>query len=382
MRETILVRRQRHRWLLALSITLMTPLTAGCSGGAYLKAADSFASAASTSATTLEGAADFNHRLCARRARLDYLQNRLMGTNTADRKQAGQRLYWDEWFATFRPGVNGPTWDEQCKATQNSDALLAKALTALSAYASALAKVTGEDYSGADIGSLVSDVDSLAAAIPGAPSAATSALKALGGSSTAPGPVGQLGGALKQAYAAKQVKDIAKNAHPAVHTILVTIGRYLDAESAVESQWEHETRVFLNSLDTRLTDTNAAPSSPRLDDIVDKPGEHPAKAGRSTLGAAAPPPVPPPVASGLLRPDPIQLLEFVQFAETTMKDVEATGANMGAILDTLKNLAQAEQSLVNANGNDNEVSALLGFVAQILGDVATVQNAIKGGRSQ
>ncbi|HUE25331.1 MAG TPA: hypothetical protein VMP89_01040, partial [Solirubrobacteraceae bacterium] len=100
-----------------------------------------------------------------------------------------------------------------------SDALFEKSLAALSAYAKALSTVAAEDYSGTDIGQLTTDVSGLIGAIPDAPGGVVAGIKALGGSSSDPGPVGRLAGTLKQHYASKHIKELVNDAHPSVTVI-------------------------------------------------------------------------------------------------------------------------------------------------------------------
>jgi hypothetical protein len=356
---------------------VLVPLLGGCapSPSPYLKAADSFASAASAASSTIEGAVGLNHTLCHRRAHLDYLQNRLMGTATID----GAPVFAETWLTKHTIGSKGPTWDQECKATQKSDEAFEKALAALSAYADALDKVATDDFSGSDIGQLVSDVDTVVAAIPVVPGSAASILKKLGGSSDAPGPVGQLAGALKQAYAAKKVRAIVTNAHPAVQAILALLASYVAAEGNVEAQWEHETAIFLDSLDLRLpVSRDAAPPPPAT---VAAPAAASEKQGKAAAPATPAAPVGEHPSLGLQRPEAAAMMALVTFTGATMEKVEATRTKQQALAGTLDSLARAETALASAD-EDKNLPAVLGYVAQLRADVAAAKNAIANGGDQ
>jgi len=324
-------------------VSLLTLLTVGC-GDAYLKASQTFATAASASATTLADAPDFNHTLCSRRTQINYLKNRLEGTNTGDGALSGARIYWSQWAGAYKHSGD-VEWQTHCKATQASDAVFNKALTALGAYADALATVAGEDYSGKDIGSLVTDIDGLAASIPNLPGVAATAIKPLGGSADAPGPIGQLAGALKTSYSKRRVRDIVKQADPAIKVILTVLTTYLAAIALEETQWESDTRELIDLFDVSLRA---------------EPGSSP------------------------VRPEAVALMELTKFAEHRTHEIETTRAAQAATSAALQSLSAAEDALVKANGDNNSpnLPTVLGLAAQVLGDVAAVRVAIQGGAAQ
>lgn len=385
----------RMGWTGLLAVSLGA---AGCGGAPYVDAAGKFGTAASTSTTTLAGVENFGHQVCARRARLDYLQNRLMGTNSADGTLDGHPLYWKDWASkhTFpnpdNSDKNPPlvTWSDQCKMWQGTDAVFEKVIAALSAYAQALSTVAGEDYTGTDVGQLTTDVSGLVGAIPSLPSGATAGIKALGGSSTDAGPLGKLAGVLKQHYAAKHVAQLVNDAHPSMTILLAYLGGYADAVSKEEAQWEHEAIVFVSSLDESLVPAAARKDATAPPATVERPAEKPpSPAGKGVKSkplvevVVSPPPTVPPPSTGedLVRPNAIHLADLVRFAEDVQRDIDGGRTQQDAIVDALKKLTQAETALAQAKGNDDapEVKQVLGLVVQVLADVAAVKAAIQQG---
>jgi hypothetical protein len=337
---------------------------------------------------------DFNHHLCIQRSEIDFLQHRLEGTNTADGHKAVSAadptlVTFNEWFTGFKPkigeGQYGASWKDTCKSMQASDVIFGKLLTALSAYASALAAVANDDYSGTNIGNLVADLNSLVGSIPGAPTAATAALGALGSSQGQPGPIGQLGGALEQHYAAHKVQDIVKNADPSVTKILAGIGTYLAAVGTDEAQWETDTRTLIDSIEHRL---DGPPAPPVIATAPTKESEPPVKPQKSKPAKeVVPPPPPPPVAAPATAPppstSPVALMEFYQFARQSSRTMAATKKKLGAMSDAVQQLEQAEQALSAANGsNSPSLATVLGTISTVLSDIAAVQSAIAGGATQ
>jgi hypothetical protein len=375
--------------LLAASVGL-----SGC-GSPYLKAAGKFADTAATTTATLQGVVDFNHTLCKKRAQIDYLQHRLMGNNTVDGRlpPLSPMLYWGDWYRQFKPAA-GNTWSDHCKATQVSDALVNKAISALGDYAAALKTVAGDDYSGKNIGALVSDVSALVGQIPGAPTEATNAVKALGPGSADAGPIGKLGGALKQAYAAKQVKEIVNSSGEPVKAILKSLNDYLTAVDKEETQWENDTTDALSTID-QLMDEKPAASAPEHVAAPAPASEPPTRPEKGKPGrAAALPPAPPAPAAAApapasaarppLRINPLHTLEFYRIADRWTQTLDATQTKQGALADALQKLTAAHDKLVAAQGKDEapELTDVLGLIGEVLNDIAAVQTAMKGGASQ
>jgi hypothetical protein len=374
----------------------------------YFKAAGDFADGINASADTMRSAVDLNHQLCSQRAQVDYLQHRLLGTNTVDgsRVPDSPPIYWADFYDRYRtkegkgPNGVGLTWSEHCEATRVADEVVNKAIGALSAYANALKSVSGADFSGASIGSTVSDLDTLMKAIPGISTPVLDAVKGLGSaSSTDPGPIGRLAGAIAQHYSAQKVNDVVHNADPAVKTIIGVLKAYLKAVDVEEKQWDEDTRLALNMIDQKLSEkyadavaakpvTSIEPAVASGEKLAEKStakgsSGKPAKEGEALR--TAPPSSAPPVAPPALGDNPLNVLQFYQVAQRWTDNLDATKARVSALADALDKLGQAEQSLVDANGTDDklaEIQSVVGLVAQILSDVAAVKSAIHPGASQ
>jgi hypothetical protein len=341
----------------------------------YLDAAGKFATATSDSTATLQGAVDLHHRLCERRARLDYLQHRLEGTNTVDGHPDGAVVYWDRWPSTFKPSGGGQTWDATCAASKDADEVLRKLLAILSAYADAMATVSGEDYAGADVGGLVNSAEATIAKLPGDAKSAAAVLKALGKTADGqPGPIGSLAGALKKSYAAKHVAELVAATDPAVTVLLSGIDRYLTAVALEEGQWEHDTRKLLDSLDRSLPAPGEMRSAARI--ANGRAEEPPTKAALSEATA--------PAKGRLVRPDPVDVIEFMHSADRALASAENTRALQQSLQDAVSALQQAEAALVRANGNSRSpsVGTVLGLITEVLGDIAAAKAAINQGATQ
>jgi hypothetical protein len=405
---------QRHRrfGLFVSTVGLSGLGFLACGGSAYLTAAGTFASAAASSTPTMQSAVDFNHALCAQRAQLAFLQHRLEGTNTTDGLKAmyaddSRLVSWGDWSSRYAPqlpdGGAGPTWTTVCSSMQASDAIVTQLLAALSAYASALKTVASADYSGADIGGLVTNIEGAVAAIPGAPTPATGALKALGSSGGQPGPIGQLGGVIKQAYAAGKVKEIVKEADPSVTKILEAIQTYLGAVGLEETQWENDGSQMLDSLGRKglvlpvvaaptpatppPTTANASPPG----DSVSKAPAHPVKSAKGKGAEEAPVPTQAPAPPASIAPprpaldtNAAEQVVFFEFARRWSRTVEATQTKQKAMVDAVQKLEAAQKALVKADGANDapDLVTVLGTVTQVLSDIAAVQSAIQKGAAQ
>lgn len=311
----------RSPWVCA-----MLALT-GCACGQYLTTAGKFASAAETSTGTLQGAFQFNSNICMRRTQLDYFKHRLQGANTVDGLKVtptNPAIYSNEWSTRFSKG----TWQRLCEDMQTNDALLQNGLSALLAYATALNTVANVDYSGKNITTLITSTQTLATSAPIVSSQATAAIGALSG------PVGQLGGVLVKTYAAGKVKELVRDADASVNAILGILAHYLEAVEGNEDQLETETRYLLHDLDLKVT------------------------AG-----------------------EPIQMIEFYEFADRLIRDTKATHAKQAGLAGALSALQQAEQALAKANGSNSSpsLSVVLEFVSTVLSDVAAVAAATQQG---
>jgi hypothetical protein len=219
-----------------------------------------------------------------------------------------------------------------------------RAIGALAAYGDALRTVAEADYSGRDLGSLATDAGSLAEAVPSAPASVASLAKALGGDS---GPVARLAQALKQGYAKHEVARIVAQAHEPVTGILGALRRYLIAVGREEAEWEKETQKALGTVDAVLAERYAG--------------------GRVSREENA-----------------LQALELADIAQRWTNELDSTRRQSAALFDAVEKLGAAEEVLRRADGDDRspEIPALLGLVAEVLGDVAAVRNAVRcGGRS-
>jgi hypothetical protein len=377
---------------ITLGLAAISLALCGCPHTEYLDAAGKFASATSTSSATLAGAVSLNHQLCRRRAELDYLQHRIEGSNYIDNKF----VYWVDFYHTFKL-AGGPTWKDQCKTMELGDAAMSNALSALNAYASALGVVAGNDFSGTDIGQLVTDSGTLVAAVPAVPGKVGPVVKSLGATSTSPGPIGQLAGVLKRTYAAGKVADIVKDSDASVKELLAVISGYVKAVGEEQSQWSEETAQIVDEFDALLPEravpppaTSAPPAPPAPPPKAPPPAalKTPEPASEVTKGkaraVAAVPAVPAAAAqtdATPKRPNPTDLIDLYRFAEEWKREVAKTRTQQKALADACQKLDQAEQALVQANGSNSAPSlgTVLTLVGELLSDVAAVQSALQGG---
>jgi hypothetical protein len=255
-------------------------------------------------------------------------------------------------------------------------------VAAIAAYAQALQAVAEANYSGTTVGSLLDDVNALATATPGTPAAVTGAIGVLGPTSSGPGAIGQLVGAIEQSYTAHDVKTLIKDTDYSFKVIVDWTSSYLAAVNAEESDLETDTLALFDDLEiamaagsSALIPVAAAPGTP------EKPIDSANKAPKSKNVAEPPAAQPPQPVRGK---DPVALMEFYRFAQWSTQTMALTKEKQSALTDALQKLSQAEDALAKAGGQDDSPSlkTTLGLVSQVLGDIAAVKGAIQGGATQ
>jgi len=312
-------------------------LLAGCNDlSPYLKASGDYAKALDGSVSTLRSMKDYNSQMCQQRMQYDYLFHRII-----DKKSGTTNAYWADYSKKFMYEVtlsNGKkvkqNWDTHCKQVQISDDIVNKALSGLSAYASALNTIAARDYSGANIKPLADDTITLASKL-NAPSKITDIATAL------TMPLQQLAGALMMNYAEGQVEKIVKEADPSVTKILDLIGEYIDALTEEELDLEDQMKNTINAADSRLTG------------------------------------------------DSMEKLQFNELAFRWTYDLQAKKDAIQTLSGALKKLQDAEKALVTAGSKqdpntEEELKTVLANAAIVINDIQAVSNAIqsKGGTSK
>ena len=306
---------------------------AGCgSQSPYLKASGDFATAVDNSMSTLRGMKDLNSRLCQQRARLDYLFHRLEQRKLPE---SDKPVYWAAYPTKFDyqvPQSDGTfknqSWKTHCTQIQTADAIVDKALVGLSAYASALKKISTEDFSGADVQSLANDANTLAGKII-APSRATDIAKTL------PNPLGQLAGALLKNYAGHKVAEVVGTADPDVTKILDGVGEYIDALLSEEKDAAGQMSEVLNAADEGLPKNS------------------------------------------------MEILRFSNLSSRWTDDLQAKMDAQQTLATVLKKLQAAEAALATAGKQEKpdaaaELKTVLGNASVVIGDIEALNKAIQG----
>lgn len=318
--------------LIFVLVFMTLSLLSGCASHPYLKASGDFATAVSAAAPTLQSMKPLNSQLCLESARFDYLFHRI---------EASNKVFWAEYFThtsiTNYPDkatATDPSWQMHCEELQKADGLVNKAVGGLSAYASALKAVAGEDYSGADVKTLVNDADTLANSM-------TSSTKATSVAKTLTDPLATLAGVLEQNYAEKKVAEIVKAADPSVTAILDGIDKYIQALIEEGNNEVTRANIALNAAD-------------------------------SSLGK-----------------DGLEILQFFQIAATWTDDLQAKIDTQQALAGVVKKLQAAEAALAKAGSQENpdkapELKTVLGNALTVITDIQALNSAIqgKGGNSK
>jgi hypothetical protein len=237
-------------------------------------------------------------------------------------------VYWREFPSAFK--LDGAeSWAEHCKALTTSDAIVEKAVAAIGSYGDTLRMICDGDYSGSDITQLVTDVAALTARLDTKNAkAATSAGAAFAE------PIGKLASALAQKYAEGEMAKIVAAADPAVQNLLAGLQKYLEAIGAEQADAERKLAQILHDVDKLVKADN-----------------------------------------------PVDVLALYDLAGRSTAELEAMRTAQSSMLDALKKLAAAQGRLASANGeNDSpKLKEVLGLAAEVLNDIAAVNNALKGG---
>jgi hypothetical protein len=312
---------RKEKQMMKMKAVVMALCVAGC-GSAYLQAAGKFAATTSENVTALQGVTGLRGALCHKNAQFEYAYHRMDGVVMLPGEREPVTLLDYE----TRFPYNSTTWSKLCKEANDSDAVVQKTLLLIGAYAEAMKSITGADYSGKDVKSLITSVAALAQGLGGS--------KASGLAKSLVDPGTSIVGAIEQRYAKNRLADIVANANSGVTAMLAGIDGYLGAV-------RDESKLVRQSLDKVLL---------RADKLL----------------------------------PPANTVEYVDLAMRWVNDLDAIDAAITASREALSKLSDAETKLRAAAGRDDapELKVLLGDLVTVLGDIEAVREALnqKGGK--
>jgi hypothetical protein len=321
---------------LLLAVALIAALgCVGC-GSPFVKASDTFATAAKTGVDAITPAFATASRLCRTRARLDFMFHREKGL---------AKDLWSKWYTDHNVGDRaGNTWKAQCDKLASSDAMLAKGLAAIGAYAEVLKTAAASgNYDGKSLETVVKDSTALSAALTGDATDSNTFTGKVAGLS---GPIAFIGKFAVQAYAADQLEKAVRTGSPAVDEILTALKAYNDA--------------LKNSIDD---------ADSQLADVLDQAD----KSIRDDDEAAKRP-----------KPDPMRLFALHDTAlryEKELADLRSTWEAYGKVIVALSeaNKAMAEAAAGKMK-HEEALKLVLGFANEVMTQLATVKQVTTAGK--
>jgi len=329
------------RAVLAVGVITTVFGAAGCVVEPFTKASGTFATAAKAGVDAIAPAFATASSLCRTRARMDFMFVREQGLSTE---------LWSKWYETHRiendriDPSRRYTWKDHCDILAKSDAMLARGLDAVGAYAAALkAAAESSGYDGKTLDNLVKDSAGLAQALSGNSTSTKSTTDTVAGLS---GPIASIGKFAVQAYAVGKLKDAVRSGGPEVDKILDALKKY---NAAVEPSIKDAEHRLANLLDQ-------ADASIRTDDETAKRP----------------------------KPDAMRLFAFHDTAiryEKNLADLRSEWTAYGSAMDALSKANKAMSDAAEGKMKDEDALKLvLGFANEVVTQLATVKKVAAGGK--
>lgn len=307
--------------MVLLPLISLLPLIAGCGPGPFTRAADAYAEANAASAQEIASAPTTAFRVCRKKARVSYLQQRLGILSTPE------DIPWNKWYATAK-ATDKQSWEQYCAEVATTGKVFSVALGALRQYGVALKSlVEGGKYDGADIQKAAEGAGKIAASLEN--ERVAGATKPIGNL------VAQLATFLLADVTEDRIADYVRRADPLVAPLVTGLSQYVDAVDAELRAAENTQRQTLLALEVR--------------------------GGLSEPGA-----------------DPDKLLIFYGFALDTENDMQDTRTILECYKGVLARLKTAHGAMVKAGaqGNDVDIKKAMGAVFDLLSQVQALHAAL------